>query len=119
MSEAIDAICSSVFDPMAQDEIPEQDIVVEEQELPQMDPEAEMGAAAAAAYDTSPPPPRQNPPILLERSAVDVILQAMKANANEMERKMDGMAQTVREEMQCMGAGLQNGLDKVRGDRNS
>ena len=55
--------CSLVDDPMAQDEIPEQDIVVEELELtPQMDPEPEMGAAAA--FDTSLPPLHQNPPIL-------------------------------------------------------
>ena len=51
-------MCCSVLDPMAQEKIPEQDIVVEEQEQfpPQMDPEPEMGAAAAeaAVYDTSP-----------------------------------------------------------------
>ena len=54
----------SCLDPMAQD-IPEQDIVMEEQfPLSQMDPEPEMGAAAAGAavYDTSPPLPHQNPP---------------------------------------------------------
>ena len=60
VSRAI-GLCSLVDAPMAQDEIPEQDIVVEEQELPQMDPEPEMGTVAAAAYDTSPPLPRQNP----------------------------------------------------------
>ena len=51
---------SSVLGPMAQD-IPEQDIVMGELELPpQMDPEPEMGAAAAeaAVYDTSPPTQR-------------------------------------------------------------
>ena len=62
----------SCLDPMAQDiSIPEQDIVVEELELPpQMDPEPEM----AVAYDTSPPPLRQNPSIHLEQSAFDMIL---------------------------------------------
>ena len=51
---------------MAQD-IPEQDIVMGELELPpQMDPKPEMGAAAATKYDTSPPPLRQNPPIPAE-----------------------------------------------------
>ena len=46
---------------MAQDiPIPEQDIVMEELELPpQMDPKPEMGAAAA--YDASPPLLHQNP----------------------------------------------------------
>ena len=71
---------------MAQD-IPEQDIVMVEQELPpQINSEPEMGAAAeeAAAHDTSPPPPHQNPPTLLGQSTIDMILQAMKANSNKM-----------------------------------
>ena len=54
----------NVLGPMAQD-IPEQDIVMGELELPpQMDPKPEMGAAAAeaAVHDTSPPPLYQNPP---------------------------------------------------------
>ena len=43
-------MCSNVLGPMAQD-IPEQDIVMGELELPpQMDPKPEM----AAVYDTSP-----------------------------------------------------------------
>ena len=52
-----------VLESMAQDEIPEQEmLVVEEQELPQTDPEPEMGAAAAAEYGTPPPsPPPSNP----------------------------------------------------------
>ena len=55
-------MCSSVLGPMVQD-IPEQDIVMGEQELPpQMDPKPEM----AAVYDTSPPPLYQNPPIPAE-----------------------------------------------------
>ena len=56
-------MCSSVLGPMAQD-IPEQDIVMGELELPpQMDPKPEMGAAAAeaAVYDTSPPLPKPSP----------------------------------------------------------
>ena len=51
----------NVLDPMAQD-IPEQDIVMGELELPpQMDPEPEMGAAAAAVCDAPPSPPPSNP----------------------------------------------------------
>ena len=64
-------MCNSCLGPMAQD-IPEQDIVMGEQELPpQMDPKPEMGAAAAeaAVYDTSPPLPHQNPPPILAESA--------------------------------------------------
>ena len=82
--------------------IPEPDIVVEELELPpQMDLEPEMGAAAA--YDTSPPPLHQNPPILLEQSAIDMILQAMEANTRRMENKMKEETNGMREEMKKCG----------------
>ena len=49
------------LDSMAQDGDPEQDIGVEEQELPQTDPEHEMGAAAAAEHDTPYPSPVKIP----------------------------------------------------------
>ena len=102
-----------VLESMAQDEIPEQEmLVVEEQELPQTDPEPEMGAAAAAAYDTPPPHLRQIPSptpsetvidnggsVLFEPSViarmVEMITQAMEkkmeTNACRMENKIDGM----------------------------
>ena len=81
-----------VLESMVQDGDPEQEmLVVEEQELPRMDPEPEMGAAAAAAYDASPPPLRQNPPILLEQSAVDMILQAINGMNNKMGTNTDKM----------------------------
>ena len=45
-------------------------------------------------------------------------MKKMEANTsrmeNNMERKMDGMAQTMREEMQCIGAGLQGGLEQLK-----
>ena len=52
-----------LVESMAQDEIPEQDIPVQD-EFPQPNPEPEMGAAAAeaAVYDTSPPPPKPPEP---------------------------------------------------------
>ena len=52
-------MCSNVLGPMAQD------IPMQEQISPQMDPKPEMGVAAAeaAVYDTSPPPLYQNSPI--------------------------------------------------------
>ena len=109
----------SCLDPMAQD-IPEQDIVMGELELPpQMDTEPEMGAAAAAVYDTSPSLLRNPPPILAESAQPGTFdmgrLLAVLARMNEnMNAKMDGMAQTMWEEMQCMGAGLQNGLEGVK-----
>ena len=61
-------VCN-VLGPMAQD-IPEQDIVMGELELPpQTDPEPEMGAAAveAAVYDTSPSLLRNHPRSLPKR----------------------------------------------------
>ena len=42
-----------MVESMVQDEIPEQDISVQDQFLPQPNPEPEMGAAAAAVDDTS------------------------------------------------------------------
>ena len=79
--------CSVVGSPMVQD-IPEQDIVMEEEEQffpPQMDSEPEMGAAA---YDTSPSLLRNPPPIPAETarpSTPDMaqlwaMLAAMSAN---------------------------------------
>ena len=52
-----------LLESMAQDESPEQDIGVQEHELPQTNPEPEMGAAAAeaAVYDTPPPPSKPFP----------------------------------------------------------
>ena len=111
-------VMCSCLDPMAQD-IPEQDIVMGELELPpQMDPKPEMGAAAAEAvvYDTSSPLLHQNPsPIPAETAhpgASDMAqLFAMMA---ELNRNMLGSAQTLREEMQCMGAGLQGGTRAIK-----
>ena len=58
-------MCSNVLGPIAQD-IPEQDIVMGELELPpQMDPKPKM----AAVCDTSPSPPHQNPPPIPAESA--------------------------------------------------
>ena len=62
----------SNLESMVQDGDPEQDIVVEEHELPQTDLEPEMGAAAAAVCDTSPPPLHQNPPIPAESAQLSV-----------------------------------------------
>ena len=125
-----------LLESMVQDEIPEQEmLVVEEQEQfsPQTDPKPEMGAAAAAAYDTSPPPLRQNPPIRLEQSAVDMILQAINGMKNEMDSmnsKMDANMQAFRNDMralrgetrqvgQCLQAGImatpRAGANELRG----
>ena len=48
-----------IVESMAQDENPEQEMLIVQDEFPQPNPEPEMGAAAAEAgvYDTSPPLP--------------------------------------------------------------
>ena len=111
-----------VLESMAQDEAPEQEmLVVEEQELPQTDPEPEMGAAAAAVYDTSPPPLHQNPPILAESaqpSTPDMarlfaVLAQMEANTNEMKNDMKDEMKKMRGEMRNMGRSLQVGMKAI------
>ena len=42
----------------------------------------------------------------------------MEGMENNMGKKMHSLTQTMREEMQCMGAGLQNGLDEVKEGQN-
>ena len=101
-------MCSSnVLDPMAQD-IPEQDIVMGELELPpQMDPKTKM----AAACDASPPPLHRNPsPIPAETahpSAPDIaqicamlagMEATLKANTNGM-KEINETANETREEI--------------------
>ena len=100
-----------LLESMVQDETPEQDINVQEQFLPQPDPEPEM--AAAAAYDTTPPPLRQNPPFLVEPSALDMILQAIRGMNEKMDgntNKMEANMQTLQGEMRQMGQCLQAGI---------
>ena len=81
---------------MVQD-IPEQDIAMEEQLIPpQMDPEPEMGAAAAeaAVYDTSPPLPHKNhspipaesaQPVMVDMAQLVAILAGMEANLGQIQ----------------------------------
>ena len=94
---------------------------MQDESLPQMDPEPEMGAGAAGAavYDTSPPLPHQNPPPIpaetVHPSALDMAqLFAMLA---EMSNKMDANMQAFRSDMralrgetrqigQCLQAGI-------------
>ena len=115
--------CSLVDEPMVQDEIP-----MQEQFFPQMDPEPEMGAAAAAVCDTSPSLLRNPPPIPAETArpgALDMaqlvaILAGMRGEMhglnNKMEadtHKMDTNTNKLREEMKemrQMGHGLQAGI---------
>ena len=101
-----------LVESMVQDEIPEQEMLVVQDELPQPNPESEMGAAAEAMYDTPLPHLRQIPSpapsetatdnggsVLLEPSViarmVEMITQAMEkkmeTNACRMENKIDGV----------------------------
>ena len=123
MSGAIGS-CSVVGRPMVQD-IPEQDIVMGELELPpQMDTEPEMGAAAAeaAVYDTSPSLLRNPPPFPAESaqpSTADMaqlfaILNDIKKEMDSMNSKMDANTQAfindaraLRGEMRQVGQCLQ------------
>ena len=50
-----------LLESMVQGEIPKQEMLVVQDELPQTNPEPEMGAAAAAADDIPPPLLRQSP----------------------------------------------------------
>ena len=125
-------LCVVVLDPMAQD-IPKQDIVMGELELPpQMDPKPEM----AAACDTSPPLPPQNPsPIPAQTarpSAPDMaqlfamlagisgdiqgiktdaeantkgMREEIKNNAKQMKGEMKAMRGEMRQVGQCLQAG--------------
>ena len=107
-----------LLDPMAQDEEAEQEmLVVEELELPQMDPEPEMGAAAAAEYDTSPSLLRNPPPIPAETAhpnAPDMAqLFAMLAEINNEMDAMEENTKTLRGEMQQIGRGLQAGTARM------
>ena len=117
-------MCSSVLDPMAQD-IPEQDIVMGEQELPpQMDPKPEMGAVAAeaAVYDTSPSLLRNPPPIPAEAaqlSAPDIaqicaMLAAMSGDLQQIKNNMDGNAQQMENKMDGMKEEIKNNTNGMR-----
>ena len=101
-----------LLESMVQDEIPEQEMLVVQDELPQPNPEPEMGAAAAAAYDTSPPLLRNPPPIPAEtahRSALDrdqiyTIWQVTGGMNNEMKTNVQQMKEEIKKKYGCTGA---------------
>ena len=98
-----------LLESMAQDEIPEQEMLNEQEQFPpQTDPEPEMGAVAAEAaeYDTPPPPHlRQIPspapsetetdgggstllsPLVIAQM-VEMITQAMRGETQQMGKEM-------------------------------
>ena len=108
---------------MVQD-IPEQDIVMGELELPpQMDPKPEMGAAAAeaAVYDTF-PSLLQNPPILAESAQLSApniaqliaMLAAMNANTNRMENNMNAKMEGMNANMEANTSKMDTNTNKLR-----
>ena len=100
-------MCSLVDDPMAQDKSPEQDIVVEKQELPQTNPKPKM----ATVCDTSPSLLRNPPPIpaqtarpgTLDRAQLVAILARMEANTKGMENRI---MQRMDANMQAFGSNM-------------
>ena len=118
-------MCSNVLDPMAQD-IPEQDIVMGEQELPpQMDPKPKM----AAVCDTSPPLPHHNPPPIpaetahpgaLDRDQIYRIWQTtggmndeiktVQQMKEEIKKNIDAQLQMMQGEMRQVGQWLHAGI---------
>jgi len=102
-------MCSLVGEPMVQDEIPVQDIPVQEQLPPQINSEPEMGAAAAVAYDTSPSLLRNPPPIPAETAhprapgvaQLFALLAEIQANAQQMSDTMDSMNSKMDANMQA------------------
>ena len=121
----------SVLGPMARD-IPEQDIVMGELELPpRVDPRPKMGAAAAeaAVYDTSPALPHQNPPPIpaktVRLSAPDMaqlvailagIRNEISEKANRMEEKMDGNTKKMEEKMDGNTKQMESMNEKMDGN---
>ena len=48
------------------------------------------------------------------KNEINGIREGMEANTRRMESNMEANTQTMREEMQCMGAGLQKGLEQLK-----
>ena len=125
-----------MLESMAQDGNPEQEMfIVQEQFLPQPNPEPEMGAATAAVCDTSPPPLHQNLPILAESaqpSAPDIAqlcamlaglnekmeanackMDGIKANTSRMENKMEA---NLKENAKQIKEEMKDEMEKMRGE---
>ena len=128
---------AGLLESMVQDGNLEQEMLVVQDELPQLNPEPEMGAAAVAADDTPPPHLRQIPSptpseiatdnggsVQLSPTAraqmVEMFKQAMsgdmqrmnnrmKANTNEIKNGMKEEIKKMRGEMRQMGQCLQAG----------
>ena len=93
---------------MVQDGDAEQEmLVVEEQELPQMDPEPEMGAAAAAS-DTPPPHLRQSPSPLPSEATTD---RGNPASSGSFDMNQLGeMLMGMRKQMEANTNEMKNGM---------
>ena len=120
-------MCSVEGRPMVQD-IPEQDIVMGELELPpQMDPEPEMGAAAAeaAVYDTSPSLLRNPPPIPAETarpSTPDMdqlftMLAGINGDIHGMKGEMEANTKSMNEQMEANTKGMNETREETKTTR--
>ena len=130
----VEGMDEGVLESMVQDGDPEQEmLVVEEQELPQTDPEPEMGAAAASVCDALPPHLRQNPSptpsetatdnggsVLLGPSDIKQVMEMMQQMTQRLMQRMDAHTQAfindaraLRGEMRQMGRSLQAGMKAI------
>ena len=112
-------MCGTNLEAMVQDEIPMQDI--QEQELPQLNPEPEM----AAAHGAPPSPLRQSPSPLPSETATDrgdsassdaaefcrvgeMLMRMMQGMKEEINKNMDGM----NEKMETNTNEIKNEMEK-------
>ena len=113
-----------LLESMVQDESPEQEMLVVQDELPQLNPEPEMGAAAAAEYDTPPPHLRQSPSptpgestpdgkaIAADPPNVGQLLMALLAQMNEMKEEING----IKKGMEANTNGMREEMKEMRGE---
>ena len=113
-----------LLESMVQDGDSKQDIGVQEQELPQPNPEPEMGAATAAVYDTSPSLLRNPPPIPAETahpSASDMaqlfaMLAEIQSIAQQLGNEIRGMNEKMDTNAQQMKNDMKDEMKKMRGE---
>ena len=104
---------------MVQDRIPVQDIPVQEQFFPQLNPEPEMGAAAAVAYDTSPSLLQNPPPIPAETvhpsvpdmAQICAMLAGVTSAMQQMQKGMDTSINGMEKKMETNACRMENKMD--------
>ena len=109
-------MCSVVGRPMVQD-IPEQDIMVVQDELSPTNSEPEMGAAAAAS-DTPPPLLRQSPSPAPSKTATDRGDSASSEAAEfcRLGERLRGMMQQMMDNMDARTQAFKSDMRALRGE---